>query len=50
MKIIFIFQKVLDKLRLVLDKYDLIRRHGFRDSNFKGYSYAKSITFILAKS
>jgi hypothetical protein len=40
----------LDELRLALDKYNLIRRHKFRNLNFKKYSYAESIIFILVKS
>jgi hypothetical protein len=50
MKTAFISQKILDGLGLVLNEHDLIRRHGFRNLNFKGYSYAESIAFILAKS
>jgi hypothetical protein len=50
MKIAFISQEILDRFRLALDEYDLIRRHEFRDSNFKRYSYTENITFILAKS
>jgi hypothetical protein len=50
MKIAFISQEVLDEFRFILNKYDLIRRHRFRDLNFKGYSYIKSIAFISAKS
>jgi hypothetical protein len=50
MKTASIPQKVLDKLGLALDKHDLIRRHEFRDPNFKKYSYTESITFISAKS
>jgi hypothetical protein len=50
MKTASISQKILNKLRLALDKYDLIRKYKFRDSNFKGYSYAKNIVSILAKS
>jgi hypothetical protein len=49
MKTASIPQKVLDKLGLALDKYDLIRKHEFRDLNFKEYSYAKNITSISAK-
>jgi hypothetical protein len=49
-KTVSILQKVLDRLRLVLDKYDLIRKYGFRDPNFKEYSYAENIAFISAKS
>jgi hypothetical protein len=49
-KIASISQKVLNGLRLALDEYDLIHRHKFRDPNFKGYSYVKSIIFISAKS
>ena len=43
-------QEVLDGLGLALDEYDLIRRHGLRDPNFKGYSYAESIASTSAKS
>jgi hypothetical protein len=50
MKTASIPQKVLDGLGLALDKYDLIRRHKFRDPNFKGYSYAESIASTPAKS
>jgi hypothetical protein len=50
MKIVSIPQEVLDRLGLALNEYDLIRRYGFRDPNFKGYSYAKSIASIPAKS
>jgi hypothetical protein len=50
MKTVSIPQEILNRLRLVLDEYDLIRRHRFRDLNFKGYSYAKNIAFIPAKS
>jgi hypothetical protein len=49
-KTVSIFQEILNKLGLALDKYDLIRRHRFRDPNFKGYFYAESIVFISAKS
>jgi hypothetical protein len=49
-KIASISQKVLDGFGLVLDKYDLIRKYGFRDSNFKKYSYTESIASISAKS
>jgi hypothetical protein len=50
MKIAFIPQKILDGLGLALDKYDLIRRYGFRDLNFKEYSYTESIVLISVKS
>jgi hypothetical protein len=50
MKTAFIPQEILDRLRLALNEYDLIRRHEFRDPNFKGYSYAESIIFTLTKS
>jgi hypothetical protein len=50
MKTAFIPQEILDKLKLALDKHDLIRRHKFRNPNFKRYSYTESIVFILAKS
>ena len=50
MKTASIPQKVLNELRLALNKYDLIRRHRFRDPNFKGYFYIKNIAFTLAKS
>jgi hypothetical protein len=49
-KTAFISQEILDRLRFALNKYDLIRRHKFRNSNFKRYSYTESITFILVKS
>jgi hypothetical protein len=48
-KIVSISQEVLDRLRLALNEYNLIRRHKFRDPNFKRYSYAESIISILAK-
>jgi hypothetical protein len=50
MKTASIPQEILDRLRFTLDKYDLIRRHKFRDPNFKEYSYIESIAFILTKS
>ena len=50
MKTASISQEVLDGLGLALDEYDLIRRHGLRDPNFKGYSYAESIASTSAKS
>jgi hypothetical protein len=49
MKIAFIPQEILDKLRFILNENDLIRRYGFRDPNFKGYLYIKSIASILVK-
>jgi hypothetical protein len=49
MKTVSIPQEILNGLKLVLDKHDLIRRYEFRDPNFKEYSYAKSIAFTLAK-
>jgi hypothetical protein len=49
-KTAFISQKVLDRLGLALDKHDLIRRHRFRDPNFKRYSYTENIASILTKS
>jgi hypothetical protein len=50
MKTASIPQEVLDGLGLALDEHDLIRRHGLRDPNFKGYSYAESIASTPAKS
>jgi hypothetical protein len=50
MKTVSIPQEILNKLKLALNKHDLIRRHKFRDPNFKEYSYAKSITSTSAKS
>jgi hypothetical protein len=50
MKIVFIPQKILDRLRFVLDKNNLIRKLGFRDLNFKEYLYIKSIASISVKS
>jgi hypothetical protein len=50
MKTAFIPQEILDRLRLALNKYDLIRKHRFRDPNFKEYSYAESIASIPIKS
>jgi hypothetical protein len=50
MKTASISQKILDGFGLALDKHDLIRRHKFRDPNFKGYSYTENIVFTLAKS
>jgi hypothetical protein len=49
MKTASISQEILNELRLTLDKHDLIRRHEFRDPNFKKYSYAESIISIPAK-
>jgi hypothetical protein len=49
MKTASIPQEILNGLRFALNKYDLIRRHKFRNLNFKGYSYAESIAFTLAK-
>jgi hypothetical protein len=49
MKTVSISQEILNKLRLALDKHDLIRRHRFRDPNFKRYSYAESIASTPAK-
>jgi hypothetical protein len=50
MKIAFIPQEILNGLKLALNEYDFIRRHEFRDPNFKRYSYIKSIASILVKS
>jgi len=49
MKTASISQEILNGLRLALNKYDLIRKYGFRDPNFKGYSYTESIVFTLIK-
>jgi hypothetical protein len=50
MKTASIFQKILNGLRLALDKHDLIRKYKFRDPNFKEYFYTENIAFTLAKS
>jgi hypothetical protein len=50
MKTESISQEILDRLKLALNKYDLIRRHRFRNLNFKKYSYAESIASTPAKS
>jgi hypothetical protein len=49
MKTVSISQEILNRLRLVLNKHDLIRRHKFRDPNFKEYFYTESIASTLAK-
>jgi hypothetical protein len=50
MKTASIPQEILNKLRLALDKYNLIRKHELRNPNFKEYFYTKSIAFIPTKS